>query len=350
MTMRDQVRDFVRRGPWLFAARSPGQIANVALAAAEYALRREKLIAWPTVLKVDLSPLCNLHCRVCVHAAPDGDPMLEAQRFNASQKMAMASFQRIVDEVRGRTSSLSLYYLGDPLVHRDLDAMCAYAAANGLGTHVSSNLSFNLSDARIASLVDSGLSHLSVAIDGMSQETYERNRVGGKLALVLDNLRRVAERRRAARRRMMIEVQFLRFPYNAHEVERARQELPALGADVVSVVGGTQKNWVTTEAQIDRPREPRPGGVLPRCQWPHFAMVIRYDGDVLPCCTHRISTQYVPGADRRAAGNAFQTSVREVWDSPQYQFLRRLVVNPSKVDRAAGAASFCHGCSRVYTS
>lgn len=348
MSLRTQVRDTVRRSPWLFAARSPGQIANVSLAAAEYALRREKVRAWPTVLKVDISPLCNLHCKVCVHAIPNGEPMLEKQRFDATQKMPLASFQRIVDEVRNRTSSLSLYYLGDPLMHRDLEAMCSYAAKYGLATHISSNLSFRLTDERVASLVDSGLTHLTVAIDGMSEETYQRNRIGGKLSLVLENLRRIAERRRLMKRKLIIEAQVLRFPYNLHEIERAKRELPVLGADIVSVIGGGERNWATTEADIDRPREPRPAAVLPRCQWPHFSMVIKYDGDVLPCCVHRLGAQYAPGADRRVLGNVFRSSVRDVWDSQGYQLLRRMVVNPKKVSGNDAARSFCHGCYRLY--
>src|SRR5205085_1410671 len=161
-----------------------------------YALGTEGVAAWPTVLKIDISPVCNLRCTVCVHAAPNGDTDLERQEFHGRQRMSVADFRRIIAEVAGRTSAVSLYYLGDPLVHPDLDEMCGIARDAGMNVHISTNFSFKLTDERLARMARSGLTHLTVCVDGLRQESYERTRVGGRIDLVLSNLRRICAERR----------------------------------------------------------------------------------------------------------------------------------------------------------
>ena len=55
-----------RRAGWIMDGRvSAAKLANLALAGSEFARGADRLRAWPAVLKVDLSPLCNLRCVSC---------------------------------------------------------------------------------------------------------------------------------------------------------------------------------------------------------------------------------------------------------------------------------------------
>jgi MoaA/NifB/PqqE/SkfB family radical SAM enzyme len=343
-----------RRLGWFLDNLSPGRAANLALATAEFLGRREVMRAWPVVLKVDISPLCNLGCTVCVHARPSSNASddLKGQQFNARQRMALDAFCRIVDEVAGRTSALSLYYLGDPLIHPELAAMCRYAWAHKLNTHVSTNLSFDLDDARIDELVQSGLTHLTVCVDGLSQETYQRTRIGGDVGLVLSNLERILRRRDQLRRLFpKVEVQFIKFQHNLHERDAAIERFAAIGVDQFTDFWGGLFNYTDLVAGDGyRVFGPRAAGAAPRCVWPHFAMVIKYDGDVIPCCSYRHGAQYgSPGADARIVGNALRSSVREVWNSPAYQRMRRLVVDPRRVAAEPELdQTFCSGCPTAF--
>src|SRR5205823_6117091 len=154
----------------------------------------------PVLLKVDISPLCNLHCTICVHARPIGDRTaeLDAQRFRASDKMSVKAFTALADEVAGKTAAVSLYYLGDPIVHPHLEEICRVASSRGLNSHISTNFSVPLSDDRVVRLVETGLTHLTVCVDGLSQDTYNRTRVGGRIDVVLNNLGRLLEYRTRA--------------------------------------------------------------------------------------------------------------------------------------------------------
>lgn len=351
-----RVLDIKRRQGWFIDNVTPRKVFNMALAVGEYALKREKMRAWPVIVKVDISPVCNLRCTICVHSRPsetstDG---LKSQSFRADQKMALAQFQKIVDEVAGKTSSISMYYLGDPLVHPELDAMCRYTWSKGLNSHVSTNFSFDLSDERIDSIVRSGMTHLTVCVDGLSQEKYQRTRVGGRINVVLDNLERIIKRRNELQRVFpKVEVQYIKFQHNIDELEAATKRFWDIGVDQVTDYWGGLFNYTDLQAgthfKVHRPRKNK---LLPQCLWPHFSLLIKFNGDVIPCCNYRHTPQYSKDGkleDQRIVGNALQTSVWAVWNSPEYQALRRFASNPEAVAREEGLAStFCEGCPSLY--
>jgi MoaA/NifB/PqqE/SkfB family radical SAM enzyme len=341
-----------RRQKWFLDGASPQQLGNLALACGEFALRREVMRAWPVLVKVDISPLCNLRCTYCVHARL-GDhvpPGLEEQRFGRHQVLPVARFERLAGEIANRTLAVALYYLGDPLMHPQLPALCGVAAEAGLNSHVSTNFSFRLSDSRLHELVTSGLTHLTVCVDGMDQERYERTRVGGDLDLVLTNLDRLlAMRREVASRRPHVEVQFIRFRHNEGDLADAARWCAERGVDQFTHYWGHLHNYADIAPDRYRTIRPRATGVVPRCSWPHFALQLKYDGDAIPCCYHRVSEQYRPGGDARPVGNVFDTSLREVWNSAEYRRLRRLVSRPRRFDsEPALQGSFCEGCPTIF--
>lgn len=339
-----------RRQQWLFDDLSVAKVWNTTLCLKQFLLKREEAAGWPVVLKVDISPLCNLRCTVCVHARPgEGEAELETQSFRRGQMMSLEQFQRILDEVKGRTCAISMYYLGDPLMHPDLHAMCRAAADARLNTHVSTNLSFRMSDERITGLVTSGLTHLTVCVDGLTQESYGRTRVGGRIALVLENLERVlAERKRLGRCYPKVEAQYIKFQHNVAELDEARRLFARLGVDRVAEFWGSLARasyYSPPRHDRIRPKAPR---AVPHCFWPYFSMQIKYNGDVIPCCTYRHTAQYGAG-DARAVGNVFESSVWDVWNSEAYAALRRLVSDPVRASGdGATKDSFCNGCTTVF--
>ena len=112
---------------------------------------------------------------------------------------------------------------------------------------------------------------------------------------------------------------------------------------------------VSNYAELEPSRQTTTGTLaekpLPRCYWPFAFMTIKYDGDVIPCCTFRNATQYVAGEDSRALGNVFESGLRAVWDSKAYQETRRMCGNPGAVgDDPSLEKSFCHGCPALYAT
>jgi MoaA/NifB/PqqE/SkfB family radical SAM enzyme len=229
--------------------------------------------------------------------------------------------------------AVSLYYLGDPLVHPNLDEMCRVTRAARLNSHISSHFSFNLSDARIYNLVTSGLTHLTVCVDAMRQETYERTRVGGRLDVVLNNLDRVLRIRHELRQQYpRVEVQFIKFQHNLDQLDDAARWCAEHGVDQFTDYWGHLHNYADVAPGVYNVFAPKVNKRLPQCMWPHFSLQIKYNGEVIPCCYYRHTDQYRGDGkgDSRIVGNVFQTSVWDVWNSPAYRQLRRLVSNPTR--------------------
>ncbi|MBW2726934.1 MAG: SPASM domain-containing protein [Deltaproteobacteria bacterium] len=350
MNTRQLLRTTWRRKGWLFRRLSLRGIANLLTAGVAFAFKRETTPAMPAVVKIDISPVCNLSCTMCVHADANGSDLIAEQHFSPSQHMSVERFTEIIDQVKGKTTSVSLYTWGDPLVHPELPTLCRIAAEAGLQVHISTNYSFKLSDERIRALVDSGLSHLTVCVDGLTQENYEKTRVGGRIEWVLDNLERTtAYRRKKGTKLPLIEVQYIKYQHNLEEAEPARELCEGFGVNQVSTFWGALHNLADVMPGNVLTKGPKPDGALPGCYWPHFSMVIKFNGDVIPCCEHRGAAQYAPGADQRTLGNVFETSVAQVWNSQAYQTTRRLVNNPTGADDDPETSfNYCRDCFVIY--
>jgi MoaA/NifB/PqqE/SkfB family radical SAM enzyme len=347
---RHAITEAWRRDGWVFERPTFRKWANICLAAFEFTAKRERMWAWPIVVKIDISPLCNLRCTVCVHAKPDGVDYLEKQHFHSGQKMSVDSYRNIIDQIRGKSSAVSLYYLGDPLVHPDLDEMCRIAYDAGLNVHISTNFSFKLTDERIHNLLTNGVTHLTVCVDGLRQEKYELTRVGGHIEWVIANLKRMCALKRELKLRFpRIEVQYISFEHNLPELEDARRMFEDLNVDQFSVLEGSTDNWASRVPERYDVIGAKAKTFLPQCLWPHYFMVIKYNGEVIPCCSHRLDVQYSRTDDSHAVGDVSRTPLREIWNSPPYRQMRRLVSNPEKVATEPGSAdSFCYGCGKVY--
>jgi MoaA/NifB/PqqE/SkfB family radical SAM enzyme len=264
--------------------------------------------------------------------------------------MSVDQYRDVVRELTGHTAGVSLYYLGDPLTHPHLDEICSVTRDAELNAHASTNFSFELSDERLRSLLTSGLTHLTVCVDGLTQETYQRTRVGGQIERVLDNLARLLSLRRTIRGDVpRVEVQFIKFQHNVAQVEEARVRLSEMGVDQFTEFWGSLHNYTDVageQLRVGKAHRPR---TVSRCLWPYFALLVRYDGGVIPCCTYRAGEQYADGVDRREVGNVFESGVWQTWNSPAYRALRRLSADPSRADREPALRStFCEGCPTLF--
>ena len=346
MDLRQLTKTVWRRKRWLFARLSPGKAVNLARASKDFALKRETTKALPAVVKIDISPVCNLKCTMCIHSDGNGSDLIDRQKFSRKDRMSVEHFGHLIEQLRGKTTAVSLYTWGDPLTHPDLEEMCRIAARAGLQVHISTNYSFNLSDERIRGLVESGLTHLTVCVDGLTQEKYEKTRVGGRIKWVLENLRRTCEIRKELNQSFpLIEVQYIKFQHNVDEVEKAKAMVEAWGVDNFATFWGALHNLSDVMPQNYPLLGPKPNQRIPRCFWPHFSMVVKYNGDVIPCCEHRAAAQHAPGADARTLGNVFESSVEEIWNSKGYQQTRRLVGNPELQESEPELRkTYCDGC------
>jgi MoaA/NifB/PqqE/SkfB family radical SAM enzyme len=285
--------------------------------AVEMSLRRTRVRSRPIVVKVEPTNVCNFRCPGCrTGSREDTSPR---------GRVALDDFRTIVDRTAKHALKLILYMWGEPLIHPDIVAMIRYAAAKNLCVQISSNLNvFRPGDAE--ALVDSGLEHLIVAMDGVSQEVYETYRVGGRVQTVVDNVRAVLQARQQRRRRSpRVELQYIAFPHNRHEIPQMRELAAGLGVDVLTIIDS---------AADPRPSTPPGDGPAARgdsCNMLWMMGCFNWDGSFSPCCDS-VDDSF---------GNILQSDLATLWNSDKMRKSRSLFTrNP----RADGPATKCSRC------
>lgn len=342
---------WVKRGSYFsnFTLRKGVNALRVGLA---FVRKAKRVSAHPIMLKIDLSPVCQLKCPVCFHADPVPESnLLAKQRFSTSQMMSLEQFQTIIDQAEGKVQALYMYYLGEPFLNKDACKMARYARDAGINVLVSSNMSIKFSDEKIAEIADSGITHLEVGIEGATQEDYAAYRIGGRLDLVLDNIKRLAAyKKQHGLRYPKIEVQFLEMKHNVGGAIKVKNLFEKGEVQMFTVEEGDTGNWAELALENTIIEGPVPTKLIPTCMWPYSGIVIKYNGDVIPCCIYNGGNQYqeTETEDSRVLGNVFKDGLLGVWNNSNYQEVRAYVGNPQLIkDRPDYEKSFCHGCPQV---
>jgi radical SAM protein with 4Fe4S-binding SPASM domain len=295
----------------------------------------------PYIYIIDTGNVCNLRCPLC----PTGYYGLE----RAQSLMKLAQFETIIDKISDYAVEVIMHNWGEPFLNPDILPMIRHARSRGIGTTLSSNLNLvNKGQTFLEEVVDSGLEHLTVSIDGTTQEIYEIYRKGGKLENVLSNLRYLlAYRNRTGRHEPMVEWQFLVMKHNEHQIEAARQMATEIGVDRVRFTGAGlpfKELTNTTMAEEWLSDLPEYRGYSPegfargylydeRCFYLYRAMTVNPKGEVSPCCV-----VYEQSAD---FGNLVNDDLAAVWNNEQYRSSRALFSNKTTT---ADVETICDRC------
>ncbi len=244
--------------------------------------------ARPLKLTVDPTNACQLRCALC----PTGLHLHDRGTGQASPRL----FESLLDQLGAYVFFMDFFNWGEPLLNSHLEDYIEMAAARGIVCGVSTNLSLPLSSARIRRLVTCGLHEITVSLDGASQETYATYRRGGRLDLVLDNMRHlVAEKSQLRLATPVITWQFLVFRFNEHEIEKARAMAAEIGVEIAfrpplvevdryPVRDKDPAAWRAANPKYQSAEEPR-AAEEGRCAWHYMSAAVNWDGGIAPCCT-----------------------------------------------------------------
>ncbi|MBC8413736.1 MAG: SPASM domain-containing protein [Nitrospira sp.] len=272
----------------------------------------------PFEIIIDPVNMCNLKCPLCVTGQGKNTRKLGIMPFE--------NLKKIIDELSPWLYKVRFYSWGEPLLHKDIYSMIAYAAQRNIATEMSTNFTRS-SPADLGKLIDSGLENLIVSLDGASEATYSRYRVGGSFKVVVENIRTLIQQRKARQRRYPeVEVQFLVMKHNEHEIDAIRELAEELGVDRIRIAPLTVNVNDTEQAYTWLPRDEKWSRYSygnyddkvytkrKRCEWLWRSMVFNWDGSVSPCCVYE-----GPKSD---LGSVQEASLQEVWNNEQYRSAR----------------------------
>jgi MoaA/NifB/PqqE/SkfB family radical SAM enzyme len=285
--------------------------------------RVSKVHYLPSVVAVESVNGCNLRCPEC----PTGtsDPL-----GRRKGKAKLQDMKSVIDQVAGKCLQMSFHNQGEPLLNDDFYAACAYAVGKGLWTVIHSNLSIRSKDLA-QRIVSSRLCNLVVSCDGVTQEVYEKYRVGGDVELVFENMRAIAEEKRKAGRRLpWITAQFLVFDHNWWQMKRFQERALSAGANEILFLPGYRNGTVKSGhvgaeqvfqlSQLDW-IERKPAST---CCDVWDTLLIAYDGGLYPCCfSYRDQDLF------SAPEEASEFAIADRWNGPAYRAARRFFLGNS---------------------
>ena len=255
--------------------------------------------------------------------------------------MSPGLFDSLLNQAGDSLYRIVFYNYAEPFTNSHLLEMITRATARGLGSQVSTNFSFNWDDDFYRRIVESGLEHLIVSLDGADAETYGIYRVNGHFERVIHGLAAVIRWRKALRsRHPLVEWQYIVFEHNRHQVAEARAMARSLGVDrfcLRSDGRARREDWPPEHRHRREwlQRLPR----LNSCAWLWGSLVVDWDGKVYPCCY----------AGPHLLGDLSRQSLAEVWNGPPIQELRRLVRQPAAVrDLLDPYLAPCSHCEMIW--
>ena len=233
---------------------SPSKALNVLRLLYDIKLRRTRVSSKPLFARINPCSVCNLACPGC---SIYEDKMNIKPYIRPKAMMSMDTFRKIIDSLDDSLLQVVLYDEGEPLLNKNIWEMISYAHNSRIRTVVSTNLSFMMTDDQIDSLLLSGLDYLIVALDGITQETYEKHRQGGNLELVKNNFERIIKRKKSMGKKASteVEIQFLEFPYSIHEKHAVIDYASRNGADVINCFLPYDSELADKKSLHGRPRQ-----------------------------------------------------------------------------------------------
>lgn len=287
-----------------------------------------KTIHWGMPLSMEIEPTtsCNLRCPQC----PSG-----LREFSRNTGMLdLPLYKKVIDEIHEDLVWLILYFQGEPFLNKQFLEFVKYAAAKNIYTATSSNAHY-FTDEVARATVESGLDRLIISIDGTTQETYSKYRIGGKLEKVIEGTEKLLYwKKKLNRSTPHIIWQFIAFKHNEHQIPEIKKLAKEIGVDELGIKTAqiydyqSSDNFIPDNNDLSRYKKMPDGTyqiknkLLNQCWRMWRGSVITWDGLVVPCCFDKDATHRF--------GDVSSLSFEEVWRGERYNGFRSAILKSRK--------------------
>jgi len=286
--------------------------------------RKETVLPYfPVRLWIEPTSFCNLQCVMC----PNKKLKKEEKGY-----MDFALFKKIIDEASKFVFDIHLLHRGESLLHPDFFKMAKYAHEANLVTKFHTNGTL-LDEEKSYKLIESGIDQFSVSFDGYDKATYESIRVNANFEKTVENLVRFLQikKKRNAKRPLTI-LELINFPNLYKGIDRFRKKeflnnFKGLPLDKIEVK--EMHNWAGEFGETQKSKK------YSRCTFLWQALIIFWDGSVLPC-TQDFHGYYL-------LGNVKETSLARIWNNEKMVNLRKKILQGDVRDLKT-----CARCDRLW--
>lgn len=290
---------------------------------------RPYLPALPVSLSVEPTTSCNLRCPEC----PSGLRSFTRPTGMLSDKL----FKKVIDELSHTLTYLIFYFQGEPYLHPQLLEMIRYASGKKIYTATSTNAHY-LNDEMARKTVESGLDRLIISIDGLTQESYESYRKGGRLSKVLEGTKNVIRWKKELKSSTPhVIFQFLVVRQNELEVDELYKLAKEMGVNEVALKTAQIYDYkngsdlIPLQDKYSRYKRRADGSyqikneLFDHCWKMWHSSVVTWDGKVVPCCFDKDANFVL--------GDLTKQSFAEIWGGNEYdQFRKSLFKSRSEIE------------------
>lgn len=305
-----------------------------------YIIRGKKVYGYPIKLVIDTTSYCNLKCPLCPTGRGD---MSRTRGF-----MTFENFKKIIDEIYEWIFVVDFYNWGEPLLNKHIFSMIKYAHEKKIKTRISTNMT--IMNRKIAEqIVESGLDELIASIDGASDKTYSKYRVGGNFEKVMKNLKMLIDTKKEMKSKTPKVIwQFIIFKHNENEIEDAIKIAEEIAVDEICFIP-TRADMGKELAMKDEEKQKLFSNFFPSKKYSRYIDgrklvkpknclflwtqgVINWNGSVSGCCG------IYP--EKFDFGNVFEEGgFMKVWNNKKFQYARYIVKN-----KIVDESVFCSNC------
>jgi radical SAM protein with 4Fe4S-binding SPASM domain len=325
-----------------------------------YTLRLSKAIGMPKLITVEPTNHCDLKCPLCPTGV--GDKSVEYGLFK------LEKYKKVIDVFGKWAQTIQLFSWGEPTLNKSFVEMVRYASQDPYKIRSSTCVNLNnVTDEQIKGLVTSNLDMLTLSIDGITQEVYEKYRVGGNLETVFNNLKKLIAAKKLYKSKTKIQWAFLVFKHNEHQLEEAKKMADDFGIHLeikaarphikkdlhnnspeeVDAMINTYGKWLSDTPKYNvynmetkkrkndfSSNSEKATKPLKMCRRPWWTTFINWNGDVFPCdCVHTEA--------KYRMGNIFEQDFKEIWNGKKYIAARKeLLDQPNELE------TICHTCKK----
>lgn len=328
---------FLRLNSYVF----PSRKHNMKYNNFEYDKHKIILNSMPQIYILGLSNICQLHCPLCITGLRKQD--------KTPQFMDWDLFVEVVEKIKDIAVQVQLYKWGESLLHPKIIDILEYCNRYDLNTEISSNLSLKDIDDKLEAMVKYRLKHLIVSFDGLTQDVYEKYRVGGDPELVKANIKKLHDLKLKYNSKYpKISLQFLRNKYTKEQISSLENSYKELGADEYYVCDMTtifkDRSYASAiewleEEDINRRKycdiDLSMQGSL--CYFLYKVMIIEQDGSIPPCCFSTNKSDDYSKWDN-------SKSIKEMYNSEKFRISREMFK-----DLKLNKQSTCHNCTMMLT-
>ena len=330
----------------------------------------EQGLRLPKVLYIETTNRCNLRCKGCILYRGNWEP---------DRDMSLQDLVMITDQLP-ELERATLHGVGEPLLNKALCRMITHLKKRNVFVLFNSN-GILLDEKRQNAIIDTGLDELRISLDASSSEGYKIIRNSNKFNRIVQNLRtflKLQKKRRAVTPRLSIwflgtkeniaelpgllrlaaeigieEIHLQRLVYfQDHEgygVARREKTLRDSNDETLELIHDSrllaaQLGIRFNASGLGNPLESVQADSAAKIPWrkcyrPQTLMYITANGNVLPCCISPFSTIDYSSI---ILGNAFESSLEEIWSGPKYTYFREQLQTETP-------AKCCRGCGVLWS-